>query len=178
MLDSLQWNRESVERNEIPILELQPAVLASRICKTIESKICRALKECFLFADSVIFLAGIRNQGRSHKPFVSKRVGKMQSKANQSKGNTFLPSVMLQMTYPEVILVTKLLGQWTNDSEFMYLPKEKCQSSGRNMIRIGGECKRMQKNTSSRSENWEQRTSLIAKGFPVGKGLCDLRHGH
>ena len=64
----------------IPRLELQAAVLASRLCKTIGNEIRIPLQESILFTDSEIVLAWIRNQGRRLKPFVSSRVGEIQSK--------------------------------------------------------------------------------------------------
>ncbi len=41
----------------IPRLELQAAVLASRLCKTIENEVRIQLKESILFTDSAIVLA-------------------------------------------------------------------------------------------------------------------------
>ena len=54
----------------IPRLELQAAVLASRLCKTIEREVRIQLKESILFTDSAIVLAWIRSQGKRLKPFV------------------------------------------------------------------------------------------------------------
>ena len=63
----------------IPRLELQAAVLASRLCKTIQEETRMQFKEIILFTDSTITLAWIRSKGRRFKPFVSSRVGEIQS---------------------------------------------------------------------------------------------------
>jgi ribonuclease HI len=48
----------------IPRLELQAAVLASRLCKTIQEETRMQFKEIILFTDSTITLAWIRSKGR------------------------------------------------------------------------------------------------------------------
>ena len=56
----------------IPRLELQAALLASRLCKAIEQEIRTELQESILFTESAIVLAWIKNNGKRLKPFVAK----------------------------------------------------------------------------------------------------------
>ncbi|XP_068679809.1 uncharacterized protein [Montipora foliosa] len=59
----------------VPRLELQAAVLASRLAKTIEQESRLQFKSVKLFTDSSITLAWLQSPSRSFKPFVSSRVG-------------------------------------------------------------------------------------------------------
>ena len=61
----------------IPRLELQAAVLASRLQVTI--------KEESRFTDSTIVLAWIRSKARRQKPFVSSRIGEIQSNSDPAQ---------------------------------------------------------------------------------------------
>ena len=69
----------------IPRLELQAAVLASRLAKSIldESRI--QLGSVKFLTDNIITLAWIQSASRSFKPFVSSRVGEIQSKSDPSQ---------------------------------------------------------------------------------------------
>lgn len=63
----------------VPRLELQAAVLASRLQVTIKEECRFQFEETFLLMDSAIVLAWIRCTARRYKPFVSSRVGEIQS---------------------------------------------------------------------------------------------------
>ena len=63
----------------IPHLELQAAVLVSRLCKTIEREIRMELQESALFTDIAIVLGWIKNNGRHVKPFVASGVNEIRS---------------------------------------------------------------------------------------------------
>ena len=63
----------------IPRLELQAAVLVSRLCKTIEREIRMELQESVLFTDIAIVLGWIKNNGRHVKPFVASGVNEIRS---------------------------------------------------------------------------------------------------
>jgi hypothetical protein len=58
----------------IPRLELQAAVLASRLGKTIQEESRLQFEKIIYFTDSRIVLAWICSQARGYKPFVSARV--------------------------------------------------------------------------------------------------------
>ena len=59
----------------IPQLELQAAVLASRLQVSIKEECCFQFEETFLCTDSAIVLAWLRSTARRYKPFMSSRVG-------------------------------------------------------------------------------------------------------
>ena len=63
----------------IPRLELQAAVLAARLYKSIQSESRIPFERVIFFMDSKIVFIWIRSQSRAFKPFVSVRVGEIQS---------------------------------------------------------------------------------------------------
>jgi len=69
----------------VPRLELQAAVLASRLAKAIEQESRLQFKSVKLFTDSSIMLAWLQSPSRSFKPFVSSRVGEIQSNTDPSQ---------------------------------------------------------------------------------------------
>ena len=69
----------------VPRLELQAAVLASRLAKTIEQESRLKFKSVKLFTDSSITLAWLQSPSRSFNPFVSSRVGEIQSNTDPSQ---------------------------------------------------------------------------------------------
>ena len=70
----------------VPRLELQGAVLATRLYQSIikETRI-QSMKAVF-FTDSNIVLSWIRSQAREFKPFVFARVAEIQSNSDPSQG--------------------------------------------------------------------------------------------
>ncbi|XP_028419079.1 uncharacterized protein LOC114544723 [Dendronephthya gigantea] len=69
----------------IPRLELQAAVLASRLRKSIVEESRLKFEKIFYFTDSRIVLAWICSQARGYKPFVSARVGEIQNNTDPSQ---------------------------------------------------------------------------------------------
>ena len=69
----------------IPRLELQAAVLASRLAKTIQEESRIRFQSVKFFTDSMIMLAWLQSLSRSFKPFVSSRVGEIQSNTDPSQ---------------------------------------------------------------------------------------------
>lgn len=63
----------------IPRLELQAAVLATRLYQTIAEETRLKFEKVIFFTDSNIVLSWIRSQARDFKPFVSARVAEIQS---------------------------------------------------------------------------------------------------
>ena len=108
----------------IPRLELQAAVLASRLCKTIENEVRIPLQESILFTDSEIVLAWIRNQGRRLKPFVSSRVGEIQSNVQPAQWKHIPSEHNVADDVSRGISVAELSERWQNGPEFLKLPKE------------------------------------------------------
>ena len=69
----------------IPWLELQAAVLASRLQVSIKEECRFHFEESFLFTNSAIVLAWIHSTARRYKPFVSSRVGEIQSNSDPAQ---------------------------------------------------------------------------------------------
>lgn len=66
----------------MPRLELQAAVIASRLAKSIQEESLILFEDVKFFTDSAIVLAWIKSPSRGFKPFVSARVGEIQSNTN------------------------------------------------------------------------------------------------
>ncbi|XP_074034150.1 uncharacterized protein [Leptinotarsa decemlineata] len=62
----------------IPRLELQAAVMASRLAQVIRNELEFPIDEMFYWSDSSCVLNWIRGDGRNYKPFVSHRIGEIQ----------------------------------------------------------------------------------------------------
>ena len=69
----------------IPRLELQSAVLASRLGKSILEESRLEFERVIYFTDSQIVLAWIRSHVRNYKPFVSSRAGEIQSNSDPAE---------------------------------------------------------------------------------------------
>ena len=69
----------------IPRLELQGAVLASRLTKTIQEESRIKFKDAMFFTDSTIVLTWIHSTSGSFRPFVSSRVGEIHNNSNPSQ---------------------------------------------------------------------------------------------
>lgn len=85
----------------IPRLELQAAVLASRLYKTIIEECRLQFEKVIFFTDSMIVLTWIHSQSRGFKPFVSSRVAEIQTIAIRRHGDIYQVSIMWLTTYQE-----------------------------------------------------------------------------
>ena len=108
----------------VPRLELQAAVLASRLVKAIEQESRLQFKSVKLFTDSSITLAWIQSPSRSFKPFVSSRVGEIQSNTDPSQWRHIPGEVNVADDVSRGIRVEELNGRWSNGPEFLILPEE------------------------------------------------------
>ena len=76
-----------IKQLTIPRLELQRAVLANRLAKSVQEESRLQFTDVKFFTDSTITLAWIRNSSRSFKPFVSSRVGEIQCTTDPNQWN-------------------------------------------------------------------------------------------
>ncbi|XP_068682177.1 uncharacterized protein [Montipora foliosa] len=108
----------------IPRLELQAAVLASRLAKSIldESRI--QFESVKFLTDSTITLAWIQCASRSFKPFVSSRVGEIQSKSDPSQWKHIPSEENVADDLSRGLRVQQLTGRWMNGPRFLTLPEE------------------------------------------------------
>ena len=107
----------------IPHLELQAAVLASRLAKSIQEESRIQFKDVKFFTDSTITLAWIQSPSRSFKPFVSSRVGEIQSNTDPNQWKHIPSEDNVADDLSREIRVNELQGRWKNGPEFLYLPE-------------------------------------------------------
>ncbi|XP_066016486.1 uncharacterized protein [Pocillopora verrucosa] len=107
----------------IPRLELQAAVLASRLAKSIQEESRIQFKDVKFFTDSTITLAWIQGPSRSFKPFVSSRVGEIQSNSDPNQWKHIPSEDNVADDLSRGIRVNELQGRWKNGPEFLYLPE-------------------------------------------------------
>ena len=107
----------------IPRLELQAAVLASRLAKTIQEESRIKFSDVMFFTDSTIVLAWIRSTFGSFKPFVSSRVGEIQSNSNPIQWRHLPGEFNAADDVWRGIPVQDLNKRWSNGPEFLRLPE-------------------------------------------------------
>lgn len=109
----------------IPRLELQAAVLATRLAKSIQEETRIQFQDVKFFTDSTITLAWIQSPSRSFKPFVSSRVGEIQSNSDPSQWKHIPSEDNVADDLSRGISVDELQGRWMNGPEFLYLPESR-----------------------------------------------------
>ena len=106
----------------VPRLELQAAVLASRLAKTIREESRIHFKSVHFFTDSTITLAWIKSPSRALKPFVSARVREIQNNSEPSQWRHIPGDVNVADDLSRLICVQDLTGRV--GPEFLRLPEE------------------------------------------------------
>ena len=107
----------------IPRLELQAAVLASRLAKTIVKECTIQFGDVKFFTHSSITLAWIQSSS-SFKPFVSTRVGEIQNNSDPSQWKHIPVEENVVDDVSRGLNVRQLTGRWMNGPEFRKLPGE------------------------------------------------------
>ena len=108
----------------IPRLELQAAVLASRLYKTIIEECCLQLERVIFFTGSMIVLTWIRSQSREFKPFVSSRVAEIQTNCDPSTWRHIPSEHNVADDLSRGIPAKDLEHRWKNGPKFLNQPKE------------------------------------------------------
>ena len=108
----------------VPRLELQAAVIASRMYQTIREETRLKIDETVFFSDSTIALMWIRSQARGFKPFVSNRVGEIQSRSDPSQWHHVRGELNVADDISRGIDVNQLNQRWMTGPEFLYLPEQ------------------------------------------------------
>ena len=108
----------------IPCLELQAAVLASRLGSNIVEKSRFKFERIRYFSESLVTLSWIRSESRSFKPLLSCRVGEIQSKTKPA--DWFHCPTMLNVAddLTKGILVEAMNGRWFNGRKFLQQGEE------------------------------------------------------
>ena len=108
----------------IPRLELQAAVLASRLGKTIISETRFAFEAIIYFSDSRVVLAWIKGQPRSYKPSVSTRISEIQSNSRPDEWFHCPTNDNVADDVTKGISTEEMKGRWLNGPEFLRLPTD------------------------------------------------------
>ena len=109
----------------IPRLELQGAVLASRLGKTILKESRLKFEKSVFFLDSKIVLAWICSETRRFKPFVSVRVGEIQDNSDPAQWRHVPGEQNVADEVSRGIPVESLTGRWQYGPDFLRLPESK-----------------------------------------------------
>ena len=108
----------------IPRLELQAAVLAVRLCRSIIKESRMQFERIIFFSDSHIVLSWIRNQAREFKPFVSARIAEIQTKSEPNQWRHVSGELNVADDVSRGIPAQQLIGRWKHGPEFLKLPEE------------------------------------------------------
>ena len=108
----------------IPRLELQAAVIASRLGKTITEESRVNFERVRYLSDSRVVLAWIKGETRSYKPFVSCRVGEIQSNSQPSDWLHCPTDLNVADDLTKGISAGETHGRWFNGPPFLQLPEE------------------------------------------------------
>ena len=107
-----------------PRLELQAAVLGSRLGKSISQELRFNFKRVRYLADSRVALAWIKGETRSFKPFVSCRAAEIQSNSTPEDWSHCPTLFNLADNLTKGITAGEVQGRWFNGQEFLQLPEE------------------------------------------------------
>ena len=105
-------------------LELQAAVLAVRLYRSILEETRFQLQRIIFFCDSHIVLSWIRNQAREFKPFLSARVAEIQSKSEPNQWRHISGELNVADDVSRGIPAKQLTARWLHGPEFLKLPEE------------------------------------------------------
>jgi hypothetical protein len=108
----------------IPRLELQAAVLASRLGKTVINESRLVFEAVVYFSDSRVVLAWIKGQPRSYKPFVSSRISEIQSNSKPDEWLHCPTHLNVADDVTKGISSEEINGRWLNGPEFLKLPTD------------------------------------------------------
>ena len=113
-----------LKKLSIPRLEIQAAVLASRLAKTIQEQTRIKFDDVVYFTDSTITLAWIQSTPTNFKPFVSSRIGEIQDNSNPSQWRHIPGKENVADDVSRGISVKYLNARWMNGPSFLSLPEE------------------------------------------------------
>ena len=108
----------------IPRLELQAAVLATRLYQSIAEESRLQFEKVVFFSDSNIVLSWIRSEAREFKPFVSARVAEIQSNSDPSQWRHVPGELKVADEVSRGIPAQRLTDRWKQGPEFLQLSEE------------------------------------------------------
>jgi hypothetical protein len=97
-----------------------------------------------LFTDSTITLAWIRSKGKRLKPFVSSRVGEIQTNVQPVQWRHIPTEHNVADDVSRGLSVAELSGRWKNGPAFLLLPKEEwpIERANADQDEVERECKK------------------------------------
>ena len=107
----------------IPRLELQGAVLATRLYQSIAEETRLQFEKTVFFTDSNIVLSWIRSQAREFKPFISARVAEIQSSSDPSQWRHVPGEFNVADDVSRGVPAQDLNKRWSAGPEFLRLPE-------------------------------------------------------
>ncbi|XP_033643441.1 uncharacterized protein LOC117303376 [Asterias rubens] len=113
-----------LKRLTIPRLELQAAVMGTRLYQAIMEELRLPVEEAVFMTDSMIALSWIRSQARGFKPFVSNRVSEIQSQTDPSQWRHVPGELNVADDVSRGVPVKQLTQRWKNGPEFLRFPEE------------------------------------------------------
>ena len=130
----------------IPRLELQAAVLATRLYQSIAEESRLQFEKVTFFSDSNIVLSWIRSQAREFKPFVSARVAEIQSNSDPSQWRHMPGELNVADDISRGIPAQQLTGRWKQGPEFLRLAEEEWpqEASTADPNEVEKECRKVQ----------------------------------
>ena len=108
----------------VPRLELQAAVLASRLAKTILNETRLQIVRIIFFSDSRVVLTWIQDQPRRYKAFVSCRVSEIQSNSDPADWFHCPTTMNVGDDLTKGISANEVNGRWFNGPKFLQLPED------------------------------------------------------
>ena len=108
----------------IPKLELQGAVMASRLCRTIREEMRMQFSSVKLFTDSMIVWSWIQNGPRKAIPFVSCRIQEIVDSTVGARWFHIPGDMNVADQVSRGIKVSQLEGRWSQGPEFLSLPEK------------------------------------------------------
>ena len=107
----------------IPRLELQAAVLASRIFISVTNELVTSFERVVFLSDSVIALSWIKGQSRQYKPFVANRVAEIQGCTDPSDWRHIPGEYNVADKISRGVNVDDLQGEWKSGPDFLRWPE-------------------------------------------------------
>ena len=151
----------------IPRLELQGAVLASRLCNTIVDESRFQFEKVILFLKSKIVVVRIRSEARRFKPFVSVRVGEIQTNTDPTQWKHIPGQTNVAGGVSRGIPVRNLVERSQQGPKFLHLPENEWpqDSSTNDQAKVEEECHKVHNVCVQPKEN----ILLIAKRSQAGE---------
>ncbi|XP_071481170.1 uncharacterized protein [Diadema antillarum] len=115
----------------IPRLELQAAVLASRLYTTIRTEMSLDLADVIFMTDSMITLSWVKSKARSYKMFVAVRVGEIQTATDPSKWRHIPGELNVADDLSRGLDADQLTARWQHGPDFLREPMSDWPEEGK-----------------------------------------------